>query len=274
MGLDASVMCTCYKQGKTTPCPFTDDFYIDADGFPSVRVTLADPDSKSDDFDEWLSSCCPHPYMDMADTYIADWNDYQAFRTALEQIGWEHFPTLQKQLPTENHGLTPAADAALALEELDYFKSQHGVSKTFLVNTATNEIIPATSQSEEGMFTWDGRTGLRLGFDQNGFFVRDVWEFNRELFRAIRLEQKHLPSGELGQPDRFEFTDLHTGKQFVSTTPVRVFKRAEFGTTQDYPRHMHTEQRLVDTAYFAALLTPLTHILTVAVETGNPVRWS
>ncbi len=94
MGLDASVMCTCYKLGKTTPCPFPDDFYIDDDGFPAVRILATDLDSKSDEFDGWLANCCPHPFMDFSTTYIADWNDYRAFVDALEQIGWEHFPTL------------------------------------------------------------------------------------------------------------------------------------------------------------------------------------
>ena len=58
--------------------------------------------------------------------------------------------------------------------------------------------------------------------------------------------------------------------------PVRpaLFKRAEFGTTQEYPQRMHVEQRMVDVNYFAYILDPLTQVLTVAVETGNPVRWS
>jgi len=274
MGLDASVMCTCYKLGKTTPCPFPDDFYIDDDGFPAVRILATDLDSKSDEFDGWLAACCPHPYMDFSTTYIADWNDYRAFVDALEQIGWEYFPTLHQQLPAENHGLLSADAAARALDELTFFKSQNGVSKTFLVNTATKEIILATSESEQGMFSWDGRTGFRLGYDEQGFFIRDVWDLNRELFRAMRIEQQQLASEELDRADQFEFTDLDTGKTFISTTPVRIFKRAEFGTTQEYPQQMHVEQRMVDVNYFAYILEPLTQILTVAVETGNPVRWS
>ena len=274
MGLDASVMCTCYKLGKTTPCPFPDDFYIDDDGFPAVHISPTDPDSKSDEFDAWLANCCPHPYMDLLSTYIADWNDYRAFMDALEQLGGEHFPTLHQYLPSENHGTLPADAAVHALEELNFFKSKNGVSKTFLVNTDTKDIILATSESEQGMFSWDGRTGLRLGYDEQGFFIRDVWDLNRELFRAMRVEQQPLASEELDRADQFEFTDLDTGKKFDSTTPVRVFKRAEFATTQEYPQHMHVEQRMVDVNYFAYILEPLTHILTVAVETGNPVRWS
>jgi len=142
------------------------------------------------------------------------------------------------------------------------------------VNTDTKDIILATSESEQGMFSWDGRTGLRLGYDEQGFFIRDVWDLNRELFRAMRVEQQPLVSEELDRADQFEFTDLDTGKKFDSTTPVRVFKRAEFATTQEYPQHMHVEQRMVDVNYFAYILDPLTHILSVAVETGNPVRWS
>ncbi len=274
MGLDASVMCTCYQLGKTTPCPFPDDFYIDEDGFPAVRILATDDDTKSDQFDAWLATCCEHPYMDMATTYIADWNVYRGFVDAMEQVGWDHFPTLHQQLPAENHGITPADASARALEELNFFKSQNGISKTFLVNSDTKEVILSTAQSEEGMFSWDGRTGLRLGFDEQGFFIRDVWDLNRELFRAMRVEQQSIASEELDRADQFEFTDLDTGKKFISTTPVRVFKRAEFGTTQEYPRLMHVEKRVVDTNYFAYILEPLTQILTVSVETRNPVRWS
>jgi len=274
MGLDASVMCTCYQLGKTTPCPFPADFYIDADGFPAVHILATDSNSKSDEFDAWLANCCPHPYMDYAASYIADWNDYRAFMEALEQIGWEHFPILHQQLPTENHGLLSAEAAAKALQELEYFGLQNGVSRTFLVNTETKEIILATSESEQGMFSWDGRTGFRLGYDEQGFFIRDVWDLNRELFRAMKVQQQQLASEELDRPDQYEFTDLDTGKKFISTTPVRVFRRSEFGTTQEYPAQMHVEQRIVDVNYFAYILEPLTQILTVAVETGNPVRWS
>lgn len=274
MGLDASVMCTCYKLGQTTPCPFPNDFYVDEDGFPALHISAADPDTKSDEFDAWLAECCPHPFMDFATIYIADWNAYRAFVEALEQIGWEHFPTLHQQLPSENQGMTPADAAARALEELKFFKTQNGVSKTFLVNSETHEVILGTSETEQGMFSWDGRTGFRLGYDEQGFFIRDVWDLNRELFRAMRIQQRPLASDELDRPDQYEFTDLDTGKSFISTTPVRLFKRAEFGMTQVYPQKMHIEQRVVDAAYFDYILEPLTHIFTVAVETGNPVRWS
>jgi len=37
---------------------------------------------------------------------------------------------------------------------------------------------------------------------------------------------------------------------------------------------MHVEARVVDTDYFATIIDPLIQIFTVAVETGNPVRWS
>ncbi len=274
MGLDASVMCTCYQSGKASPCPYPEDFYIDEDGFPAVRLTEYEDSSKSDEFDAWLAICCPHAYMDYVTIYIENWNEYRAFVDALGQVGWEHFPTLKAQLPEENHGFTPSEAASLAVNELAYFKSQNGVSKYFLVNSETNEVVQSTSQTEEGFFNWDGRTGLRLGFDEQGFFIKDAWDLNRELFRAARVEQKQLASDELDRPDQFQFTDLDTGKQFLSSTPVRVFKRAEFGTTQEYPRQMQVELRVVDTDYFASILDPLIQIFSVSVETGNPVRWS
>lgn len=276
MGLDASVMCNCYRDGKAKPCPFPDLYYVDDDGFPAVRLDMNDAynEEKSDEFDAWLASCCEHPYMDQSSVYLADWRGYHAFVDALKQGGEGLFSALLAALPDENNGLIPASIARQCLHELELFKQQSGVIKTFLVNTVTGSIISSRTGSESGMFSWDGRTGMRAGFDENGFFIVDAWELNREMFRAVRMSQRQLESDELGQPDRFEYTDLDTGQQFVCGTPVRIFVKSDFGTKQEYPQQMHIEKRSVDVDYFQYILEPLSHILQVSVQTGNPVRWS
>jgi hypothetical protein len=278
MGLDASVMCNCYPQGKAKPCPFPSDFYVDQDGFPAVRLSGKDEttdNEKSEAFDTWLADCCEHPYMDYATVYIPNWKSYRAFVDALAGIGWEHFPTLQRELPSGNQGTTPAEASAKALQELDHFKAQDGVTQTFLVNTQNGAIIGASARANDDLFTWDGRTGMRLGFDDNGFFIRDSWELNRELFRATRFQQRVMASEELDKADEYEFIDLDSDRRFVCPTPVRIFLRDERGQLkQDYPTDMQVEKRTVDVNFFRYVLDPLTSIFQVSVETGNPVRWS
>lgn len=277
MGLDASVMCNCFQQGKARPCPFPDDFYIDADGFPAVRLEGLNEDAdyeKSEQFDIWLADCCDHPYMDYTTLYIADSNGYHSFMDALEQIGWEHFPTLKAELPESNHGSSTAAASAKALKELELFKAQAGISRIFLINSQSGEIIGSGTGAEEGSFNRDERTGIRFGLDDNGFFIQDGWELNRELFRATRFQQQIIASEELNRSDEFEFIDLDSQKRFVSPTPLRVFVRDENGDLrQSYPGEAYIEKRLVNVDFYRYILDPLTTIFQVSLETGNPVRW-
>lgn len=272
MGLDASVMCNCYRLGKTRLCPFPDDFYVDEHGFPAVHLTDADAD-KSDQFDEWLATCCEHPFMDYAEIHIPSWKGYRSLVEALEQVSWEHFPTLRSELPEVNEGITSASASALALKELTFFRSHKSVSKTFLVNSETGEIIGSTSAGEDRFFNPDARSGLRPGFDDNGFYICDTWELNRELFRAMRVEQRQIASEDLSIPDEFEFTDLDSGQKFISTTPLRIFTRSEVGLKQEYPRRLHIEKRAVDALYFKNIIEPLMTIFQASVDMDNPVRW-
>ncbi|MBL8164129.1 MAG: hypothetical protein JNJ61_19225 [Anaerolineae bacterium] len=275
MGLDASVMCNCYREGRTSPCPFPDDLYIDEDGFPALRINRPDEESRSEVFDAWLSHCCEHPNMDYAAVFVAKWQGYNAFRRALEEIGWEQFPVLKAHLPEHNQGSVPASAAAQALRELEHFQAHEGIPKTFLINSDTDEVVASAISDYGAAFGVNPRTGMNLSFDENGFFIQDVWEYNRELFRAIRFEQVALDSATLDRPQQYEYINLDNGRRFVCSTPVRVFVRGDFGTLkQEYPHRMHIERRTVDADYFAYIIKPLTFIFQASVETGNPVRWS
>lgn len=267
MGLDASVMCTCYRDGKALICPFPDDYYIDNDGYPTVKLASDETDDeKSDKFDRWLASCCPHPYMELQLVSIESWKRYESFRDALGHIGWEQFPTLKRVLPEENHGMMPASVAPQALAELEHFRTLDGVTRTFLINSDTEEIIGSDSIE----YSRDGTAGLRAGFDDDGFFIIDTWEFKRELFRARRFEQC-VVQDEINQ---YRYRDLDTEQHLVCNLPVRVFKQGDLGLRQEYPRLMHIEARKVETEYYEAVLKPLLTIFQTAIDTGNPVRWS
>lgn len=276
MGLDASVMCNCYRDGKATACPFPEDFYVDEDGFPAVRLTDFDDSEKSDQFDEWLATCCEHPNMDYRSVFIANWRGYQSFRDALGQLGWDHFPILYAELPDGNEGVTSAKAANAALHELSAFKARgDGIPKIFLVNAETGGIIGASMLEQNNPFGLDARTGLTIGFDEDGFFIRDSWELNRELFRAMRFEQRIVETEGLDKPQQYKYVDMEHDRHYVCSTPVRVFERADLGQLkQVYPSKMHVEKRAVDAAYFDYILQPLIAIFEAAAETGNPVRWS
>lgn len=276
MGLDASVMCTCYRDGKTTPCPFPASFQLDDEGFPALDPALVERQPEAQDvFDEWLATCCPHPEMEFAAVHIPSWKVYQAFRGALEQAGWEHFPTLRDALPTSNQGQTPAAAAAAALAELAQFQTLEAVQQPCLVNTETGEALGDLFAGAQGLVIWSARGGLQMGVDEDGFYIRDAWELNRELFRAMRFEQRLLETDRLDQEQLVEYRDLDTGRRCVCAAPVRALMPDGFGQLhQTYPRTLHVERRPVSLRYFNEVITPLVAIFQAAVATGNPVRWS
>jgi hypothetical protein len=98
---------------------------------------------------------------------------------------------------------------------------------------------------------------------------------NRELFRAVRFEQRLIESDSLDKREQFEFIDLDNDRRFTSSTPLRVFVEGEDGQLrQEYPHLLHVEQRGIKAGYFSYILDPLKTIFQAAVETGNPVRWS
>ena len=102
MGLDASVMCNCYRQGKAVPCPFPEHFIVDADGFPALDLPYEYNEDKFDAFDTWLATCCDHPNMDYAAVFVANSKGYQSFLEALEQVAGEFMNALlDHQLRTE-----------------------------------------------------------------------------------------------------------------------------------------------------------------------------
>lgn len=276
MGLDASVMCNCYREGKAKPCPFPAYFYVDEDGFPSLRLAHDYNEDKFEAFDEWLATCCQHPHMDYAAVFISNWKGYRSFLQALEQVGWERFPTLHAELPDGNQGLTSPEAAKIALQELELFKSEGGsIPKTFLIDSDTDEPLASSTMAYGGMFGWNGRTGMNLGFDEKGFFITDAWELNREMFRAMRFEQRVLEADSLDKPQQYEFVDLDNERRFVCSTPLKLFVRDHSGQLkQSYPQRVHVEERGIDAQYFTYILEPLTYIMKAAVETGNPVRWS
>src|SRR5690348_8501537 len=83
MGLDASVMCNCYREGKTTPCPYPEHFELDEEGFPRLNMPYEGNEDKFDTFEEWLVDCCAHPHMDYAAVFVANWKGYRSFLQAL-----------------------------------------------------------------------------------------------------------------------------------------------------------------------------------------------
>jgi hypothetical protein len=281
MGLDASVRCRCWEDGRVrTPPPFAEHVRTDAAGYLRLDLPWAGHQDKHRAFDEWRQTCCAHEDMDYACEWVADWGSYRQFQAKLAEFGWPQFPTLGRVLPQNNDGTVSPEDSATALAELDDFARRDFGKKVVLVDAGDGEALHAYVPQYEGVFLWDP-AGWEAGVDPQGFFVRRrhrgwlKWLGTREVFRSRRFTQERL--GERS----FLLRDERSGAEFLSTVSVSRPAPWPDGRWHDeggrynssHPARLAVESRRSGPDEFDYILRPLRVVFRAAVETGNPVRW-
>ena len=274
MGISASVMCNCYRDGITTPCPFPTQFVADPSTMPGLEWEEP-PDEKIAEeaiakLRVWLSNCCEHPNMNFANEFIASWKGYQGFTDALEALDRSRFKTLLSQLPDGDDGITTPDVARVMLTELDDLANlQASIKHAVLVDDERDDIISMGSNILQGALAVDPNTGLDIGFNESGFFVRDRWELNRILFQSTHFEQRLIMPETL----QVEYVDIESKRHFRCNTP---FGKSSIGA-DGLPRMVFVRMRVDLIAStenrFAYTIEPLRRVLNAAIETGNPVRW-
>jgi hypothetical protein len=285
MGLDASVMCNCFRQQRTSNPPVPREWlHIDEDGYLSLR-----PERESDEaffkVYEWEQTACEHPGMEQASEHIGNWSGYRAFQEALEQAGWHLFPTLEAELPENNGGQTSPASARLCLEELACFRSLETLGeKACLVDSATGEEVHRHIAAYDGVFVWAGSVGLEVGLGEFDFFVRDA-STGSDLFRSRHFRQRVLEPKRVGRDwdiGEVELTNMDSGERFRSPVAVRGrqvpwpsgrWEDDEGRCNFAVPVEFHVEARPILPQDFDYTVTALEKVFRAAVETGNPVRW-
>jgi hypothetical protein len=223
-------------------------------------------------FREWLATeeVCEHPRMEYATLRISTWGGVRSFQAALEEAGWELFPTLHAYLPTANGGRLPASAASLALEELQTFKERFAGTVPALVNVDTGVL-----EREEGFYMVTGGyspgiSGSLVGMDRDGVYVEVSTPPPARSFRSRHFEQLVVPTQDDQSRARYEivFRDLESGESCAIphylTRPYNSFAlRVE----------LRVELRTQRADRFTYILVPLEQILQASRETGNPVRW-
>lgn len=202
--------------------------------------------------------------------FIASWKGFRIFSDALDRLGEAHFPHLIAHLPDGDEGETDAEIAAAMRSELQYFIAhQTELKEVILVDSERGDDLSRGSGIMGGILTMDRVSGYDLGFDERGFFVRDRWELNRDLFRAVRVEQ------ELLRPEQQQvvYKDRDGDQQFQCSVPLGKVITGEDGLPRMYLRYVHVEVRQADETRFAYITTPLLRALDLAVEQKLTIRW-
>ncbi len=281
MGLDASVMCNCFREGKTKPPPFPRDWLeIGEEGVVQLKREY-DTESNWPKLNDWEQSCCEHEGMDFVCERISNWAGYRTFQEALAEISWQRFPVLQEQLPNSNCGMTPAIASAEALRELDAFIAVGEIGmKSVLVNTATGEGLYEYIAAYEGVFIFSS-CGINVGVSEYEFFAIDA--SGRDVFRAVNVRQFNKSGRQItGDSDELVWEDLDTGDIFESGIAISgkqipwedgTWQRADGKCRFEYPSEFHVEQQPRLVTDFDYITSALRKVFEASVRTGNPVRW-
>jgi hypothetical protein len=203
--------------------------------------------------------------------FIASWKGYQQFVDALYELGEDQFPTILDQLPDGDEGETSAEKAAVMLGELEQFvQQQSNVNQAILVDSEHGGDVSMGSHVMGGVLTMDRVTGYDLGFDERGFFVRDRWEHNRELFRAMRIQQNLIHPETL----IVEYVDLDSGHKFQCNVPFGKPMPGDDGIPRMMLQQFHIEIRATPPSRFAYIVNPLKVVLEASVASNETIHWA
>ncbi len=271
MGLNASVMCNCYRDGKASPCPYPEHFQYDPATRPALELDYTSSEAQHEEFQRWLETACEHPGMNQASVYIASWKGYQAFADALEQMPADPFPLLRAELPDGGNGVTSPERARMMLKEIEAFNRLDKIAdQAVLVDDERGQDISMGSNVLNGTLAMDRVTGFDLGFNADGFFVRDRFELNRLLFQARQVEQTVIHP----ESHQVEYSDRDEGaRRFRCSTPFGKLITGDDGLPRPFFQQFSVHMRPVSPERFAYLTDPLQVVLQASVDTGNPVRW-
>jgi hypothetical protein len=211
--------------------------------------------------------------MEYASEHVANWPGYRAFQQALGRAGWDAFPTLRAELPESNGGLTPPAASARALEELAHFRTLEEIGRdTFLVETASGEVLHRHIEAYDGVFLFGGGASPRAGVRSFDIFVEDPTT-GASLFRSAHFRQARVGSGAGGS---VELVDLDGGGVYCGPVAVRRYVPCPDGRWQDDEGRcdavLPVKSRVVTPANFAHVVEPLECLFRASLETGNLVR--
>ncbi len=219
MGLDASVTCACFRQGRIIS-PFPAHTTIDDDGELTLDFPKLGHEEEYARFYEWFDTgeVCEHPGMEYATVRISTWGGVHSFQAALEETGWELFPTLHAYLPEANGGQLPASAASAALHELQTFKERYTGTVPVLVNVETGALEQEHGFARMSGDYSPGRSGYIVAMDRDGVYVEVATPPPlARSFRSRHFEQLVVLKQEDRPRARYEtvFRDLESGESCI-----------------------------------------------------------
>ena len=277
MGLDAYVTCRCWEDGLCDPPislasrlwydPVRAEVNVrELEGLSaqeSLALYLQD--------DLWFEeSACAHRTMRIALERISNWGGLRAFKHALRSLGEDIYPTLLREIPNTNGGVTQPADARLCLAELSRFSAVGPFGQIIeLIEASSSDVIHSRIVPYDGWLGTDGATHISIRLTADGVLQIErgragVMRHDDDatvLFRSKAFSLAKAPTGE------FLFTDLPSGRQHLCSSGFH-------GASDLCPSSFEVKQSLDDPARYAYCVEPLRRVFQAAIANDHPVLWN
>ncbi len=101
MGLDAHVLCTCFREGKTKPHPFPELLVYDEVEGPVLDSDAEPTLEQWQDHDRWRANACPHKDGELISIRLGNISLIAQLRADIESIkqpSTEHFAVLLEKV--------------------------------------------------------------------------------------------------------------------------------------------------------------------------------
>lgn len=271
VSLQGSVMCNCFKQGKTKKPPIKRECICFEDGYAVGIYPDNTPQEEINKMEhllfDWQKTACSHE--DMYYTYVECYqrNAYLLMRLA-DEIG--KYPILSTFYPSYNGGSVELERVKLAEEELEEFCldiQEKKIIGTFFTDMTTNQVLYQyfTGQSQMIAGTWLNNQGFRMWFDSSGFYVTDLL-LEKELFHSYEFIKQPQKKIESISPRGY--------RSIVQTVLLTDLESNHTCIVPDFLKGIHwkviNRPFCLDDLYCIASLKKL---IKASLETKNPIQW-
>ena len=283
MGLDASVRCRCFEEGKLKPGPIPfEDLYIDEEDYICSKFL----DQKHEelgselfwerygdlerDFFNWTNDACEHEDGEIHSEEVGNICGLLCINAVLSSDeGKLKYPLLNNMLPDGNDGVYSVEKARPTLDELDRFIEEHSKIPGYqLIDEKTYKVVSSCAVD-------DGFCMYRDGSIDYGFLEDKMYFDQNKLPHTFYADHFcQIPADDFEQTHKVVVfcDDLNnSASNFKMTLPGPIDNELDNSVLRRFSVQKATLD-FKETGHFWRL-NKIRNLLVASIETQHPIRW-
>ncbi|MFC1836621.1 hypothetical protein ACFL2Q_18160 [Thermodesulfobacteriota bacterium] len=285
MGINGMVYCRCYVKGMTERPPHEEHVKVSEEdgGLVFLDLEYEGNEEKHAAFSDWEETACPHEDMIYSSDRVGNMAGMGLLDRTLEALGFK-----DSHIYNEVGGrLTSPEVAAKILVEIENLHKVSASSSTArLVNTETGEQYYNHAGLPGGIFSRLGSTGIVIGFNNDGLFIRgkegdekatffhaprfEIRVGGSEVHLALREESDSRSSARVA----VEYVALDSDQRYTfETDDPPAFLPFSLRNVHPGTYRLHVESRRLQVKDIEFQLEAIKGLCRDSIEEGNGITW-